>query len=76
MSEAALKGRLCRRIGVAYPRFFGEPLVLGPAKRAVNAREEHRRGIKARPVCNDAGRNIATRVGTFDHDGTHEDLPI
>jgi hypothetical protein len=49
--------------------------VLGAAKPAIDAPEEDRRGIEAVAIRNDAGRDIASGVRTFDHHGAHEQLP-
>ena len=68
--------RALRRLGFAHPGFLGEPFVLGPADRAIDAREEHRRGLEARAVGNDAGGDVASGVRAFDHDGAHGHLPI
>src|SRR5437667_2705947 len=58
-----------RGFGVAHPGFLGEPFVLDPACRAVDPREEHRLGVEALAIGNDAGRDVAAGVRAFDHNG-------
>jgi len=57
--------------GLTYPGLLGKPFMLGATNRAVNAREEDRGGVETPAVGNDAGRDIASRLWTFDHDGAH-----
>jgi hypothetical protein len=57
------------------PGFLGEPLVIGPADRAVGAREEHHTASKAFAIRFDAGRDRASRLRAFDHEYTHLQPP-
>jgi hypothetical protein len=45
--------------------------MLAPADRAVNAREENRRGIEAFTIGDKTGGDVASGLGTSHHDGTH-----
>jgi hypothetical protein len=50
--------------------------VLDPARRAKDPREKYRRGIEAGAIGHDAGRNVVSRLRTFDHDSAHETLLV
>ena len=58
------------------PGFLGEPVVTGPADRAVRAREEHRTASEAFAIRFDAGRDRASRLRAFDHEHTHLQPPV
>src|SRR5437870_5178048 len=49
--------------------------MLGPAKRALYARKEHRRRLEAFAIGDDAGRDLPSRFWASDHDQAHWALP-
>src|SRR5262249_8515209 len=59
------------RLGLAHPGLLGEPFMLGPADRAVDAREEDRRGIETLAIGDETGGDVSSGLRTSHHDGTH-----
>src|SRR5262249_30371885 len=59
------------RLGLAHPGLLGEPFMLGPADRAIDASEEDRRGIEALAIGDETGGDVSSGLWTSHHDGTH-----
>src|SRR5262245_42263363 len=74
LRQARMRPR--RGIGVAHPGFLREPLVLGAADRAADAREKYRRGGKALAIGDDARGDIVSGRRASHHDGAHRPLPV
>ena len=74
-----LRQALCRSAIAGLPRrpsLAREPLVLGIADRAKDARKEHRRRAEARAIRHHSGWDVASGIRTFDHHRAHGTLPI